>query len=140
MTRKGLFKELARSEGGFTLIEIILVTVIIAILAATVVVSYSGITTDAKIRTALSDIRSYQDVLERYALEHDDRYPKTLDELASGAKKYVKEINSDPWGNPYVYLIPGEHYPESFDILSMGPDGQRGTSDDVAPWLVKKKE
>jgi hypothetical protein len=34
---------------------------------------------------------------------------------------------TDPWGNPYVYIPAGD----SFDLLSAGPDGMRDTSDDL---------
>ncbi|MBI2933081.1 MAG: type II secretion system protein GspG, partial [Planctomycetes bacterium] len=37
----------------------------------------------------------------------------------------------DPWGNEYVYKCPGEKYPDSYDLLSLGKDGQAGTEDDV---------
>ena len=43
-----------------------------------------------------------------------------------------------PWGNAYVYLKPGVHHRDSYDVFSMGPDGVRGTEDDVAPWLMNE--
>jgi general secretion pathway protein G len=127
---------LRNDQSGFTLIELILVTVIIAVLAGMVTLSLRGTATDAKIRAALGDIKTYQSAIDLYALEHNDQFPKTLDALVSGRKKYLRELNEDPWGNPYVYLVPGEHHADSFDIFSMGPDGARGTGDDVAPWLM----
>ena len=122
-------------QAGFTLIELILVTVIIAVLAGMVTLSLRGTATDAKIRAALGDIKTYQSAIDLFALENNDQFPKTLDALMSGRKKYLRELNEDPWGNPYVYLVPGEHHRDSYDLFSMGPDGQRGTADDIAPWL-----
>jgi general secretion pathway protein G len=124
-----------RDESGFTLIELILVTVIIAVLAGMVTLSLRGTAQDAKIRAAFGDIKTYQSAIDLYALEHNDQFPKTLDALVSGSKKYLRELNKDPWGNPYVYLVPGEHHTDSYDLFSMGPDGARGSDDDVAPWL-----
>ena len=40
----------------------------------------------------------------------------------------------DPWGNPYIYRYPGRHNPQSYDLLSAGPDGKEGTADDIGNW------
>lgn len=124
---------------GFTLIELILVTVIIAILAGMVTLSFRGTASDSKKRAALGDIKSYESAIELYALENNDQFPQQLSDLVNGKKQYIRELNRDPWGNPYVFLVPGQRHKESYDIFSMGPDGTRGTEDDVAPWLVLEK-
>jgi general secretion pathway protein G len=134
MNRK---RVLRKEESGFTLIELILVTVIIAVLAGMVTLNLRGTAKDAKIRSALGDIKTYQSAIDIYALEHNDQFPKTLNDLVSGSKKYLRELNVDPWGNAYVYVVPGEHHRDSYDVFSMGPDGARGTADDVAPWLTQ---
>ncbi len=41
------------------------------------------------------------------------------------------DIPLDPWGHPYVYQYPGKLNPSGYDIISMGPDGQLGTADDI---------
>ena len=129
-----------RGNGGFTLIELILVTVIIAILAGMVTLSFRGTATDAKIRAALGDIKSYESAIELYALENNDQYPKRLSELVTGKKQYLRELNVDPWGNAYVYVQPGAQHRDSYDVFSMGADGVRDTDDDVAAWLVREDE
>lgn len=129
-----------RDEGGFTLIELILVTVIIAILAGMVTLTFRGTASDSKARAALGDIKSYESAIELYALEHNDQFPEQLSDLATGEKKYIRELNKDPWGNGYVYLVPGQRHKDSYDIFSMGPDGAQGTEDDVAPWLTDENE
>lgn len=123
-------------KGGFTLIELILVTVIIAILAGMVTLSFGGRAKEARINAALGDIKSYESAIELYALENNDRYPSALEDLVSGKKKYVRELNRDPWGNAYAYAVPGRHHTDSFDLYSMGPDGADGTVDDVVPWIT----
>ncbi len=131
---------LRRDESGFTLIELILVTVIIAVLAGMVTLTFRGTATESKIRAALGDIKNYESAIELYALEHNDQYPERLSDLVTGNKTYLRELNTDPWRNPYVYIKPGEHHTDSYDIFSMGPDGVRGTEDDVAPWLVRDQK
>lgn len=133
-------KRLLRDEAGFTLIELILVTVIIAILAGMVSLSFRGSATDAKIRATLGDIKSYESAIELFALENNDEYPKTLEDLLTGKNSHLRDLTDDQWGNPWVYLIPGEYHQDSYDFYSMGPDGEQGTEDDVAPWLRKEEE
>lgn len=122
-------------QSGFTLIEIMLVTIIIGILAGSVVMVFQGNTTTAKINRALGDIKMYESALDMYALEHNDKYPESLDQLRGAKRSYVREITKDPWGNPYNYVKPGQRHPESYDVFSSGPDGTKGTDDDVAQWL-----
>ncbi|MFP6597489.1 MAG: type II secretion system protein GspG [Candidatus Hydrogenedentota bacterium] len=105
---------------GFTLIELMLVTVIIGILAGMVVVVFAGNATSARIKAALGDISSYESALELYALDNNDQYPTSLNQLVSGKKKYLRDLNTDPWGNPYIYEKPGRKHPESFDLYSGG--------------------
>jgi len=52
-----------------------------------------------------------------------------------------KEINEegeymDAWGNAFVYVNPGVHNEYSYDIYSLGPDGQGDGSgrDDITNW------
>ena len=73
-----------RNTGGFTLIELILVTVIIGILAAMVVTTYGGRVHETQVRAAKGDIASYSNAIDLYALDHNDKYPTALGDLVSG--------------------------------------------------------
>ena len=128
-------KQALRDESGFTLVELILVTVIIAILAGMVTLTFSGSATNAKIKAALGDIKSYESAIELYALKHNDEYPLKLQDLVEAGN--IRDLNKDPWGNAYEYVKPGAHHKDSYDIFSRGPDGVKGTEDDVASWLVE---
>ena len=126
-----------KRNAGFTLVELMLVTVIIGILSGTVVLVFAGRATEARVSTALADIKTYQNALDLYALDNNDTYPNALNALVSGKKTYLRDLNDDPWGNPYIYEKPGRKHPQSYDLYSAGPDGQKGTADDVAEWLLK---
>ena len=102
--------------------------------------NFRGTATESRIRAARGDIKSYESAVELFALENNDQYPQQLADLATGKKKYIRDLNVDPWGNPYVYLLPGTHHKDSYDILSMGPDGTLGTEDDIAPWIKIETE
>ncbi len=114
-------------KGGFTLIELILVTVIIGILAGMVTLTFAGRAEEARKRAAKGDIASYGTAIDLYALDHNDKFPSSLQDLTGGKRKYLKELNKDPWGNDYVYKMQGG----SYTICSAGPDGSAGTEDDV---------
>ncbi len=78
------------------------------------------------------------------AFERDnDRYPTTAEGLkalttapaelkAKWHGPYLNDIPDDPWGHPYSYAFPGAGNPETYDITSNGPDGVRGTKDDIS--------
>lgn len=119
-------------SAGFTLVELILVTVIIGILASALVVNYGGFITDAKTSRAKQDIANLMSVIQTYAIEHNDQYPKALSDLVTDAKrKYLRELKNDPWGNPYLYKAGSDPKKMDFSVSSAGPDGAPGTADDV---------
>ena len=49
-----------------------------------------------------------------------------------------KDIPSDPWNHPYIYVCPGKHNPSGYDLYSVGPDGREGNEDDITNWQQKK--
>lgn len=128
---------------GFTLIEILLVVMIIAMIAGLVAPQLAGKGRDAQIKKAIADIDGgLAMALELYELDNGT-FPQKLDDLITdpGSVKrwkgpYVKKrvIPKDPWGNEYVYAFPGSENANSYDLSSFGPDGQSGTDDDIANW------
>ena len=49
-------------------------------------------------------------------------------------RPYMMTIPLDPWGHPYLYVSPGHHNTNSYDLSSAGPDGIPGTADDIVNW------
>ncbi len=120
-----------KANGGFTLIELILVTVIIGILAGMVALNVSGRVKGSQIKAAKGDIATYNTAIDMYALDNNDTFPKTLDDLIS-PKPYVKELRPDPWGNPYIFDVASEGSgPGGYKVFSAGSDGVPSTDDDV---------
>lgn len=124
-----------RIRRAFTLIELMVVILILAILAALVVPRVIGRQDQAKVAKAQSDIASLSNLLTTFRLDNG-RYPTTEEGLQalrvqpSDAKNWQvyseREIPLDPWGNPYEYEYPGATGRDSFSLRSLGADGQPG--------------
>ena len=97
-------------KSGFTLIELILVTVIIGILAGMVTLTFAGRAQEARIKATKGDIATYITAVELYALDNNDKYPATLQSLMGGKRNYVHELNKDQWGNEYIYKVQGSTF------------------------------
>ncbi len=93
---------------------------------------------DGKIVLAEKSVAALAEALGRFNF-HCRVYPTAEEGLVALEKKesthagwfgpYVQKINPDPWNHPYVYE-PTNNPPV---VLSMGPDGVRGTADDIVP-------
>lgn len=136
-----------RGQGGFTMVELLLVLVILAILAAIVVPKVTGRSEQARITAAKTQVASFETSLDAFEVDNG-YYPKGADGLQDlieepdGAKNwhgpYMKEIPLDPWGNAYLYEYPGKHNEKGFDLMSMGPDARVGGDDDITNWKEKQ--
>lgn len=143
MIRRYTKKRTTRGS-GFTLVELLLVLVILATLAAIVVPKFSGRTEQAKITSAQTQISFFETALDNFEVDNG-YYPQGDDglqqliEQSKDAKNwrgpYLKQaIPLDPWENSYIYECPGKNNEASYDIMSMGPDGRKGTDDDIVNW------
>ncbi len=120
---------------GFTLIEIMLVLVIIAAVAGIAVFNLAGAQDAAFKRTASAQINSFKTQLDFYKLNMRT-YPPTLEALYEAPSDVDKAqwsqvsrdpIKPDPWNRPFEYKVNGDTY----ELRSLGPDGQSGTDDDI---------
>ncbi|MDD3484669.1 type II secretion system major pseudopilin GspG, partial [Azovibrio restrictus] len=135
---------------GFTLIEIMVVVVIIAILGALIVPKVMSRPDEARIVAARQDIGSLMQALKLYRLDNR-RYPSTEQGLQALVQKpvqapqpdnwkaggYVERLPLDPWGQPYQYLNPGLR--GEVDVFSFGVDGEAGGEGhdaDIGNWSL----
>lgn len=147
MTREGL-KALKRDEAGFSLIELMVVIVIMGLLTTVVVVNVLPSQDRAMVEKARADVRIIEQAVEMYRMDTLN-YPTLEDGIEvlrnppkNGSLRsdgYIKSLPTDPWGNAYQYLFPGEH--SKFDIVSYGADGRpggEGLNADIGNWAAEK--
>jgi len=130
---------------GFTLIEIMVVMVILGILAGLIVPRIMSRPEEARRTKAALQLRSIESALKLYKLDNGV-YPETEQGLEALVAKpetgttpknwrehgYLESsrVPLDPWGNPFVYVMPGEN--GEFDLSSYGRDGEKGGEGDNA--------
>jgi general secretion pathway protein G len=134
-----------RASTGFTLLELLVVMVIIGLLASYVGPRYFSQVGKSEVKTARAQIDALDKALDQYRLD-TGHYPPMDQGLAGLVVRppneakwdgpYLKKsVPVDPWGNPYVYKIPGEH--GEYDLVSFGKDGQpggTGEASDITNW------
>ncbi len=119
-------KRYLRSEKGFTMIEMMVVLIIIAVLIGGGIKFYSGYITQSRVTKAKAEISTMQAALDSYYAQNNEVYPSVsnlgdagLDTtiISSSGTKYVYSISSDskgyaintsstdPYGGKYVYGI-----------------------------------
>ena len=142
LARSARLRKRTLRQGGFTLVELLLVLVILALIAGLVLPGIIGKAESAKAKAAASQISRISMSVEAYYLDTGNT-PTSLEELVnqpSGTTgwngPYIKNsLLKDPWGKPYMFTSPGEH--GDFDIESLGADGQRGgegKNADITSW------
>lgn len=132
-------------KAGFSLVELLVAVTIMLVLAGTVAVALMGEPGKARIARAKSDIGTLKTAVGLYKLDNF-----TLPSQRQGLEALVEkpttdpvpknwreggyldaQLPKDPWGNDYLYFIPGRNK-EAFEIVSYGADGQPGGEDEAA--------
>ncbi|MGO3983863.1 type II secretion system major pseudopilin GspG [Pseudomonas sp. SAS7] len=139
-----------RRQGGFTLIEIMVVVIILGVLGGLVLPNVMSRPDHAKATAVRTDLQSISTALEIYRLDNG-RYPTTAQGLEAlvtrptqaplprlwSAQGYLKSMPLDPWGTHYQYLSPGARSNQGFDLYSFGADSQpggEGLDADIGNW------
>jgi general secretion pathway protein G len=135
------FSRPARTS-GFSLIELLVVLVILGLIAGLVVPNIIGRTEVAKSRAAKAAVQQLSSAVDGYYLDIGNP-PDSLEDLVkepggvdNWRGPYAKtSLITDPWGNTYQYIYPGEH--GEYDIISYGADktqGGEGKNVDINNW------
>jgi len=136
------WRNMKTKNRAFTLIELMVVILILAILAALVVPNVLGRTATAKVSKAKADLSVLASSIDQFQLDVG-RYPTTQEGLESlrnppsGATgwhgPYLKQdLVNDPWGSPYIYQTPGQNGKDGYLVESYGADMAPGGDGDNA--------
>ena len=146
VTRWSTVTRSRRVTGGFTLVELLVILVIIGVLAALIVPNVIGRADESRVTAARADVGNLMQALKLYRLDNQ-RYPSQEQGLqalvqrptsgppASNWRPYLDKLPNDPWDRPYQYLNPGVY--GEVDVFSLGADGQPGGDGldaDIGSW------
>lgn len=118
-------------QGGFTLIEILIVVGIIALIGTIVAGRIFGNKDRADYKLAESQLQALAAKIDSYELDNGS-LPGQLQDLVtqpggstSWLGPYVKENElKDPWNNAFEYRMPGQN--SKFELVSYGKDRKPG--------------
>ena len=129
-------------QAGFTLIEMMVVVVVIALLGSMIGPTLFKKVQQAERTRIAQDIRVIEGALKFYRLDNY-RYPKQsqgLEALMTNPGDadnwngpYLEKAPNDPWGEPYQYNSPSQHG-KDIDVFTLGADGQQGGEGSEADW------
>ncbi|AJJ09399.1 type II secretion system protein G [Yersinia rohdei] len=133
--------------GGFTLLEIMVIIIILGLLASLTIPSLMANKNRADQQKTLSDIVAIENALDMYKLDNG-YYPTEAQGIDALIVKpielpiprsyppngYIRRLPRDPWNNTYQMTNPGRY--EEIDIFSAGPDREVGTDDDIGNWIA----
>jgi general secretion pathway protein G len=116
-------------QGGFTLIEIMVVVIIIGILISLVGTNIFPALEEAEVTASEFQLKQIENSLSMYRMKNA-RYPTSEEGLKAlvtppgGETRYMDSIPKDSWDNEYHYNSPGQK--GDYDLYSLGRDGQEG--------------
>jgi general secretion pathway protein G len=120
-----------RTNGGFTLVELLLVVTILGILSAVVVMYTIDAGTEARIQATRASIAGVCDAIASYEMRNS-RLPETIDDLTArvgGRPALLAKSNlNDAWGHAFQYRKLDRY---TFEVRSGGVDEQMNTEDDL---------
>ena len=131
-----------RTQAGFSLMELLVALVILALVMGIVAPRVIGYLSRAKSQTAEAQVKNIQGALDLFLIDVG-RYPteneglKALIEAPAGGAGWAgpylddsEEVPLDPWGNPYLYTSTEDGL--RVRVFSLGRDGaEGGTGEDA---------
>jgi general secretion pathway protein G len=142
-------------RSGFTILELLIVIGILLAIGSLVAVNLLGASEKADLKLVRAQLQSFEGALENFRVEMK-RWPTdeeglavlwSKEALANDEDKakyggpYLKEPKpNDTWGHPWIFRAPSTIIEgQPFDIVSIGPDGQEGTDDDISNQDTRKE-
>lgn len=113
------YKNTSTFQQGFTIVELLIVIVVIAILAAITIVSYNGISSRAKASSAQLSAKQGYTKVTSYAIQNSDAYPPDLTTAGlSNASGTLYEYSVDNTANPHTFCLTATVSGVSYNVSS----------------------
>lgn len=131
-------RTVARRHRGMSLLEIMVVITLIGLVTAAIGVAVINQLGEGQKDAARNQAYEIAKSMDIYKLQNGS-YPTTAQGIGALAsppkgKPIMDAVPKDPWGNDYIYTIPGTKNPTKFDVRSKGNDAIEGNEDDVGNW------
>ena len=117
------------AEAGMTMLEIMIVLAIIGLVMSVVGVGVFQSFKKAQKKIAQVAVNEIASKTVQYMTDNNNECPKSVDDLV--AQKYMPKKQKDPWNHDFILRCPGTVNTDGIDVVSLGPDGQEGTPDDI---------
>lgn len=118
----------AKKHTGFTIVELLIVIVVIAILAAITIVAYSGIQQRAESSSAQSALSQVAKKITTYAVENNDTYPNNLDSIGVDTSEFQYYTTGSS------YCLMRTSGTETYFQTNAWPSPSRGTCYGLVAW------
>lgn len=129
-----------KRNAGFSLIEVLIALVIVAVMGTLVALNLGGATDEANVVSTRANIRTLSQAVRLFqsqqgylptqqqglaALVSAPTVPPLPPRYPEGGYLESRNVPKDAWGRPFIYLVPGRNR-EAFEIISYGADGEAG--------------
>ena len=117
-------------QGGFTLVELLLVVAILGILATVAIMNVGGMSDEAREKATRTSIGAIEQAARMFEIR-TGKYPDSIDQLTQplGDRPALldKKAMNDQLGNPFTFKKTSNF----IEIRSAGKDGAMNTQDDL---------
>jgi general secretion pathway protein G len=116
-------------DAGMTMLEIMIVLALIGLVMSAVGVGVFAQFKKGQRKVAQAQVNDIAAKIVQFMADNSSECPKSMDDLV--AQKYLPKKQKDPWNREIIIRCPGTVNTDGVDVMSLGPDGQEGTADDV---------
>ncbi len=126
---KWFYRHLNKKEKGFTLVELMVVIIILAVLTGIAIPSYLALRNKARIQATRSEMQNIATALEMYAADNDTYPPAATWNTAIEGAGYMNPVpTDDAWTTSLVYVLVSS---SSYTLTSWGPDTVVDAGDNI---------
>lgn len=127
-------------RSGFSLIEVLVALVVVAIMGSIVAFNLIGVSDETKVTSTQAELKTLATSITLFktqqgflptqtqgleALVREPTTPPLAPRYPQGGYLQSTTVPVDAWDNPYIYLTPGREN-QPFEIISYGADGIEG--------------